>query len=75
VGTNIGGLGHYASTLNFALSRDLGTIQATQAPVVWAVGYTTDLAINYQAKYGSSMNARSPYYKLEYADDEKLVIR
>ena len=71
---NVGDGPTYAGSSNFAISRDLGTIQATQAPVVWAVGYTTDPAINYQTKYGSSsMHARSPYYKLQYADDEKLV--
>jgi hypothetical protein len=63
-----------AYTASFGFSRDLGTIQATQGPIVWAVGYTTDPAINYPVKYGSPlMNARSPYYKLQYADNEKLV--
>jgi len=60
---------------SFAIARDLGTIQTTQAPVVWAVGYTTDPAINYTVRSGSSSrSARSPYYKLLYPDDESLVI-
>ena len=60
--------------VTFAISRDLGTIQATQAPIVWAMGYTTDLAINYAVQFdSSSQNARSPYYKLHYQNDEDLV--
>jgi hypothetical protein len=60
----------------FGISRDLGTIQALQPPVqvVWAVGYTTDPAINYVVQSNSSQNARSPYYRLQYASDEDLVI-
>ena len=60
----------------FGISRDLGTIQALQPPVqvVWAVGYTTDPAINYPVQSNSSQNARSPYYRLQYADDQDLVI-
>ena len=63
----------YANDTLYSISRDLGTIRATEAPVVWAVGYVMDPAFNYQVKYGSSMNTCSPYYKLEYADDENLV--
>lgn len=60
--------------VTYAISRDLGTIQATQAPIVWAIGYTTDLAINYAVQFdSSSQNARSPYYKLQYQNDEDLV--
>jgi hypothetical protein len=70
---NWGGELDGANSTYFAISRDLGTILATQAPVVWAIGYATDPAINYQVNGSSSMNARSPYYKLQYADDEKLV--
>jgi len=66
----------WANGVTFAISRDLGTIQALQPPVqvVWAVGYTTDPAINYPVQSNSSQNARSPYYKLQYADDHDLVI-
>ena len=68
------GPAHSAAGVTFAISRDLGTIQATQAPIVWAMGYTTDLAINYAVQFdSSSQNARSPYYKLQYQDDEDLV--
>jgi hypothetical protein len=51
----------------FAISRDLGTVKATQAPVVWAVGYTTDPAINYTDL------SRSLYYKTQYSNDEALA--
>ena len=57
----------------FAISRDLGTIQATQAPVVWSVGYTTDPAINYTDLSGAPSTQRSLYYKSKYDDDGSLV--
>jgi hypothetical protein len=57
----------------FAISRNLGTIQATQAPVVWAVGYTTDPAVNYTDLSGAPPTSRSLYYKTKYSNDEALV--
>jgi hypothetical protein len=57
----------------FAISRDLGTIKTTQAPVVWAVGYTTDLAIGYTDLSGAPPTSRSPYYKTQYPTDEPLA--
>jgi hypothetical protein len=59
----------------FAISRDLGIIQATQDsdPVVWAIGYTTDPAVNYSDLSGAPPISRSPYYKIRYSDDEELV--
>jgi hypothetical protein len=66
----------YLSTNNslttFALSRDLGTIQATQDPIVWAFGYVTDPVINYTDPSGVSQQ-RSLYYKTQYLHDESLV--
>ena len=56
-----------------AISHDLGTILTTQIPIVWAIGYTTDPAINAVQFDSSSQNARSPYYKLRYPNDESLV--
>ena len=74
---NTGGEGVYPSSANFitfSISRDLGSIRTTQAPVVWAIGLTTDPAINYPVQSSSSSrNTRSPYYKLKYADDGSLV--
>ncbi|KAF8480056.1 hypothetical protein DFH94DRAFT_692413 [Russula ochroleuca] len=58
----------------FAISRDLGTIQATQAPVVWTVGYTTDPAVNYADLSGAAPTPRSLYYKSQYPNDEELII-
>ena len=57
----------------FAISRDLGTIRSTQAPVVWTVGYTTDPAVNYMDLSGSPSTPRSPYYKSNYSTDEALA--
>ena len=56
-----------------AISHDLGAILATQIPIVWAIGYTTDPAINAVQFDSSSQNPRSPYYKLRYPNDESLV--
>jgi hypothetical protein len=57
----------------FAMSRDFGTIQSTQAPVVWAVGYTTDPAVNYTDLSGAPPKSRSLYYKTKYSTDEALA--
>jgi hypothetical protein len=56
-----------------AISRDLGSIQATNHPVVWAIGYTTDSAINYTDLSGTPPMSRSPYYKTQYSNDEELA--
>ena len=57
----------------FAISRDLGSIKATQAPVVWAVGYTTDPAISYTDLSGAPPTSCRPYYETKYSDDGKLA--
>jgi hypothetical protein len=57
----------------FAISQDLGIIQATQAPVVWAVGYTMDPTISYSDLSGGPPKQRRAYYKTKYADDGSLV--
>jgi hypothetical protein len=57
----------------FAISRNLGTIQFTQAPVVWTVGYTTDPAVNYTDLSGAPPTSRSLYYKTKYSNDEALA--
>ena len=57
----------------FAISRDLGSIQATQAPVVWTIGLTTDPAISYTDLSGAPTTERSLYYKSQYSDDGPLV--
>ncbi|KAH9023971.1 hypothetical protein EDB85DRAFT_294337 [Lactarius pseudohatsudake] len=58
----------------FAMSRDLGTIQATRDPIVWAVGYAADPVINYKDLSGTPSQQRSPFYKTQYSDDESLVV-
>ncbi|KAH9055600.1 hypothetical protein EDB87DRAFT_1567201 [Lactarius vividus] len=57
----------------FAISRNLGTIRATQDPVVWAVGYVTDPAINYTDLSGATQQ-RSLFYKTQYPDDTSLIV-
>ncbi|KAH9050589.1 hypothetical protein EDB84DRAFT_1555238 [Lactarius hengduanensis] len=66
--------GTYATTLpGFALSRDLGTIQVTQDPIVWVVGFATDPAINFKDLSGTPQQ-RSSFYKTKYSDDQSLVV-
>jgi hypothetical protein len=57
----------------FAIARNLGLIQATEDPVVWAVGLTTDPAIQYTAPPGAVPQQRSLFYKSQYSDDTSLV--
>ena len=57
----------------FAISRDFGTVNATQAPVVWAVGYTTDPAVNYTDLSGALPISRRLYYKTQYSNDKALA--
>ncbi|KAF8491808.1 hypothetical protein F5888DRAFT_1619585 [Russula emetica] len=59
----------------FAISHDIGTVKATQAPVVWTVGYTTDPAISYTDLSGAPPISRSLYYKTQYSNDEALAIQ
>jgi hypothetical protein len=55
---------------SLALSRDLGTIQSTQDPVVWAVGFTTELAVNLTDLSGGPPQQRFLYYKTKYLDSD-----
>ena len=57
----------------FAISRDLGTIKATQAPVVWAIGYTTNDAVSYTDLSGAPPTPRRPYYRAQYSNDDELA--
>jgi len=56
----------------FALAYELYNITATQAPAVWAIGYTIDPAINYTDLSGAPTH-RSPYYKTRYSNDKEMV--
>ena len=69
--TNSGAIGDPFPT--FAISRDFGTIQSTQPPLVWAVGYTTDPAISYTDLSGAPATQRFSYYRSKYSDDGALV--
>ncbi|KAH9063197.1 hypothetical protein EDB87DRAFT_1805777 [Lactarius vividus] len=59
----------------FAISRDLGLIQATDSgdPVVWTIGLTMDPAINYTDIFGVPQQ-RSLFYKTQYPDDASLIV-
>ncbi|KAH9072397.1 hypothetical protein EDB83DRAFT_2220684 [Lactarius deliciosus] len=60
----------------FAMSRDLGTIQVMQDPIVWVIGYTTNPVINYTDISGTPQK-RSFFYKTQYpkyqAEDGTLI--
>ena len=58
----------------FAISRNLGIIQATEDPVVWAVGLTMDQAINYTALSGAAPQQRSLFYKTQYSDESLVSV-
>ena len=57
----------------FALAYELYNITTTQAPAVWAIGYTTDSPINYTDLSGAPPTYRSPYYKTRYSNDIEMV--
>ncbi|KAI9464136.1 hypothetical protein BJY52DRAFT_1115258 [Lactarius psammicola] len=57
----------------FAISRDLGTIKATQDPVVWTVGFATDPAIQYTDPSADAPQYRSLFYKVQYPEDTSLI--
>ncbi|KAI0309755.1 hypothetical protein OF83DRAFT_1071555 [Amylostereum chailletii] len=63
------------TSLTFA--HDLGIIESTSAPVVWAFGHTFDSdntsAIQYQDLSGNPPQRRSLYYVTEYSDDHTLI--
>ncbi|KAI0312481.1 hypothetical protein OF83DRAFT_1067104 [Amylostereum chailletii] len=69
-----GGNINYTS-LTFA--HDLGTIQSTSTPVVWAIGATFDsdstAAALYQDLSGNPAQRRSLYYVSQYSDDHTLI--
>jgi hypothetical protein len=56
----------------FGIAHDLGTIQAMQDPIIWAVGFITEPAINYTDISGASQK-RSLFYKTQYSNDTSLV--
>ncbi|KAH9063193.1 hypothetical protein EDB87DRAFT_1558504 [Lactarius vividus] len=58
----------------FAISRDLGTIQATDDPVVWTIGLTMGPVINYTDLSGAAPQPRSLFYKTQYSDDASLIV-
>ncbi|KAI0312486.1 hypothetical protein OF83DRAFT_644042 [Amylostereum chailletii] len=63
------------TSLTFA--HDLGTIESTSSPIVWAFGHTFDSdntsAIQYQDLSGNPPQRRSLYYVTQYSDDHTLI--
>jgi hypothetical protein len=57
----------------FALAYEIYNVLITQPPVVWAIGYTTDPAINYTDLSGAPPIPRSPYYKTRYSTDKEMA--
>jgi len=56
----------------FGISVDLGSIQSTTSPIVWAVGYVRDPSINYTTGKGETQ-LRSPYYATQYSTIDDVV--
>ena len=56
----------------WGIASNLGTIKETQDPVVWAVGFVTDPAVNYTDLSGAS-EQRGLVYKTQYSDETSLV--
>ena len=73
VSYTLNSIGNTSSPIAFALSHDLGAIQATLDPIVWAIGYITDPVINYTDPSGVSQQ-RSLYYKTQYLDDDDSLV-
>ncbi|KAH9022178.1 hypothetical protein EDB85DRAFT_382728 [Lactarius pseudohatsudake] len=57
----------------FGIARDLGTIQATQDPIVWTIGFTMDPAIQYTDPFTDTPRQRSLFYKTQYPKDKSLI--
>ena len=57
----------------FALAERIYNITVPQAPIYWAIGYTTDLAINYTDLSGAPSTPRTPYYKTRYSNDKEMA--
>ncbi|CCM05724.1 uncharacterized protein FIBRA_07956 [Fibroporia radiculosa] len=56
----------------FAISVNLGSIQATQSSVVWAIGYVRDPSIKYTTSSGQTQ-LRSPYYRTQYSSVQDII--
>ncbi|KAH9027643.1 hypothetical protein EDB85DRAFT_2276653 [Lactarius pseudohatsudake] len=52
---------NYQDSTVFAISRDLGTIQATQDPVISVIGYDANLVINYTDLSGATQKRKLLY--------------
>ncbi|CCM02776.1 uncharacterized protein FIBRA_04884 [Fibroporia radiculosa] len=57
----------------FALAIDLGDIQETASPVVFAIGYVRDPSIKYTTATGVTQ-LRSLYFRTQYSDVVDLIV-
>ncbi|KAH8977116.1 hypothetical protein EDB86DRAFT_3250304 [Lactarius hatsudake] len=55
----------YTNSTTFAIMGDLGTIQARQDPIIWAIGYDADPVINYTDLSGATQQRRL-FYQVKY---------
>ncbi|KAH9071185.1 hypothetical protein EDB83DRAFT_2505800 [Lactarius deliciosus] len=58
----------YTNSTTFAIMGDLGTIQARQDPVIWAIGYNADPVINYTDLSGATQQRRL-FYQADFIND------
>ncbi|KAI0310162.1 hypothetical protein OF83DRAFT_1288264, partial [Amylostereum chailletii] len=69
--------GGNTSFTSLTFAHDLGTIESTSAPVVWAIGHTFDSdstsAVQYQDLSGNPAQRRCLYYVTQYSDDHTLI--
>lgn len=56
----------------FGIAQSLGNIKATSKPVVWAIGYTRDPALQY-TDLSNVEQDRFLYYKANYSSDDLLI--
>ena len=63
----------FNGSASIAISCNLGSIQATQDPIVWAVGLITDPVLNYYTDLAGAHQQRSLYFKTQYVDEKSLV--
>jgi hypothetical protein len=61
------------SLVSFSISRDLGTIQSTQEPIIWVVGFIADPVLNFTDLSGAPPQQRSLYCMTQYSDEGSMV--
>jgi hypothetical protein len=62
------------SLVSFSISRDLGTIQSTQEPIIWVVGFIADPVLNFTDLSGAPPQQRSLYCMTQYSDEGSMIV-